>query len=70
MRGLAANPYGLRLVDLRVIFVGTGAKTIHQDGPTVKFIVQDCFYRGVGPELGRFAAIFAIGLAPIDTGGG
>ena len=31
--------------------------------------MEDDLYGGVGPELGRFAAIFAIGLAPVDAGG-
>ena len=69
MRRLMANPGGFRLVDPRVILIGACAGAVHQHSPAVDLIVKNDLYCGVSPKLGRFAAIFAVGLAPIDTGG-
>ena len=69
MRRLMANPGGFRLVDPRVVLIGSCAGAVHQNSPAIDLIVKNDLYCGVSPKLGRFAAIFAVGLAPIDTGG-
>ena len=52
-----------------MILIGSCAGAIHQNSPAIDLIVKNDLYCGVSPKLGRFAAIFAVGLAPIDTGG-
>ena len=66
---LMANPFCLRLSDHGPVLVGTSAGVILRDSAKINRIIQDIFYRSIGPELGVFAAApFPVVQFPMPAG--
>lgn len=53
---LVANPFRFRLLYHGFVLVGMGAGAVLCDYAEINSIVQDVFYRGIGPKFGVFAA--------------
>ena len=58
------DPFGLRLVNHRTVFVGTGAGAVLRQGAEVHCVVEDILHRGVRPQFGIFAAAVTVSSAP------
>ena len=66
---LVANPFRFRLLYHGFVLVGMGAGAVLCDYAEINSIVQDVFYRGIGPKFGVFAAaLFSVVQFPMPAG--